>query len=213
MINGSTSLINNLNIKQNGKVVYEGNNLFLTTHVKSLIEYSEDYARSIASGEYFYLDNDNKISDNNFGYVQRLDASKDGNEVTCIIPLNRYSFFKSLETNMLPPSQIQISANLTDDNVLIYKTTGSENGRVVVSKFVLWIPRMIFNSVGLSYVMKNYMIPTSWTYLREMVQTLNNIRHVDSNFRISPSILNPKYVFVFFRESILQTTLSRQFSR
>ena len=35
VINGSTSLINNLNIKQNGKVVYEGNNLFLTTHVKS----------------------------------------------------------------------------------------------------------------------------------------------------------------------------------
>ena len=34
MINGSTSLINNLNIKQNGKVVYDGNNLLLTTHVK-----------------------------------------------------------------------------------------------------------------------------------------------------------------------------------
>ena len=31
VINGSTSLMNNLNIKQNGKVVFEGNNLFLTT--------------------------------------------------------------------------------------------------------------------------------------------------------------------------------------
>ena len=49
----STSLINNLNIKQNGKVVYEGNSVFLTTYIKSLIEYSGDYARSIASGEYF----------------------------------------------------------------------------------------------------------------------------------------------------------------
>ena len=65
MINGFTSLINNINIKQNGTVVYEGNNLFLTTHVKSLIEYSDDYVRSIASGEYFYLDSDNKISDIN----------------------------------------------------------------------------------------------------------------------------------------------------
>ena len=34
-----------------------------------------------------------------------------------------------------------------------------------------------------------------------MVQTLNNIRHDDNNFRISPSILNPKYVFVFFQRS------------
>ena len=53
MINGSTSLINNLNIKQNGKVVFDGNSLFLTTHVKSLIEYSGDYATSIASSEFF----------------------------------------------------------------------------------------------------------------------------------------------------------------
>ena len=47
MVNGSTSLINNLNIKQNCKVFYEGNNLFLNTYVKSLIEFSEDYARSL----------------------------------------------------------------------------------------------------------------------------------------------------------------------
>ena len=39
------------------------------------------------------------------------------------------------------------------------------------------------------------------TYNREMVQALNNIKHVDNNFRISPSILNPKYVFVFFQRS------------
>ena len=52
MINGFTSLINNLTILKNGKVVYEGNSFFLTTYVKSLIEYSGDYARSIASGEY-----------------------------------------------------------------------------------------------------------------------------------------------------------------
>ena len=110
---------------------------------------------------------------------------------------------------MLPPSQIQINATLTDDNVLIYKTAaidrdhpGAEDGRVVVTKFILWIPRMIFNSIGLIYVMKNYMIPTNWTYLREMVQTLNKIKHVDNNFRISPSILDPKYVFVFFKEVI-----------
>ena len=102
---------------------------------------------------------------------------------------------------MLPPSQIQINATLTDDDVLIYKTAGSENGRVVISKFILWISRMIFNSLGLSYVLKNYMIHRSWSYFREMVQTLNDIRHVDNNFRISLSILNPKYVFIFCKKS------------
>ena len=96
--NGSTSLINNLNIKQNWKAVYEGNNLFLTTHVKSLNEYSDDYARSIASGENFYLDVNNAADKDNFGYLQRLNASRSADdnvkEVSCIIPLNRYSFFQ-----------------------------------------------------------------------------------------------------------------------
>ena len=95
---------------------------------------------------------------------------------------------------------------LTDDNILIYITAATENARVVISKFILWIPRMIYNSTGLSYVMKTYMIPTSWTYLREMVQTLNNINHADNNFRIFPSILNPKYVFVFFQRSEIMTS-------
>ena len=61
----------------------------------------------------------NKIRDENYEYEKRLEESKDGKEVSCIIPLNRYSFFKSLDTNMLPPSQIHISATLTDDDVLI----------------------------------------------------------------------------------------------
>ena len=90
MINGSTSLINNLNIKQNGKVVYDGNNLFLTTHVKSLVEYSNDYAQSISTGENFYLDVNSAIDKDNFGYLNRLDATRDDKEVSCIIPLNRY---------------------------------------------------------------------------------------------------------------------------
>ena len=76
---------------------------------------------------FFYLDVNNTIDKENFGYLQRLDAARDEKEVSCIIPLNRYSFFKSLETNKLPPSQIQISATLTDDNVLIYKTNDAEN--------------------------------------------------------------------------------------
>ena len=94
-----------------------------------------------------------------------------------------------------------MSATLTDDNVLIDKTNGSEPGRVVVTKFIQCIPRSLFNSSGLGYVMKDYMVPASWSYLREMVQTSNNIKHDGNNFRISPSILNPKYVFVFFQKS------------
>ena len=86
-------MINNLKILHNGKIVYEGNSLFLTTHVKSLIEYSDEYAKSISTGENFYLDVNGAPDKDNFGFLQRLDASRDNKEVSCIIPVNRYWFF------------------------------------------------------------------------------------------------------------------------
>ena len=42
-------------------------------------------------------------------------------------------------------------------------------GKVVVSKLVLWIPRMVFNLDDLNFVQNNN-TKTEWVYLREMVQ-------------------------------------------
>ena len=62
--------------------------MFLTTHVKSLVEYSDDYAKSIATGEKFYLDVNNAADKDHFGYIQWLDASRNDKEVRCIIDIN-----------------------------------------------------------------------------------------------------------------------------
>ena len=51
--------------------------------------------------------------------------------------LNKFSFFEVLESNLLPPSQIQISPKLTDYATLIYRNNGIDTGKVVVSKLVL----------------------------------------------------------------------------
>lgn len=72
------------------------------------------------------------------------------------ILLNRFYFFDGLEQNMLLPSQIQILLQLSEDNLFIYRA-GSNMGRVVVTKLVLWILRM--SPDGLVYVMENCMIP------------------------------------------------------
>ena len=85
-----------------------------------------------------------------------------------MIPLKKFTFFDGLRTNILPPSQIQLEFGLTLDNNLIYRANGIDARRVVVTKFMLWIPRMIFNSEGLSYAMENH-TKTMWTYHREIV--------------------------------------------
>ena len=59
---------------------------------------------------------------------------------------------------------VRVRIDNQDDNVLIYKHDTAEAGRVVISKFVLWLPRIIFNSIGLNYFMNNYHLLISKLY-------------------------------------------------
>ena len=56
MSTDAASLIADLQVKQNGKTVYDGNNLYRVTNLKILLTMSHDYADSSATSEYFYLD-------------------------------------------------------------------------------------------------------------------------------------------------------------
>ena len=136
---------------------------------------SQDDANSSATSEYFYLDTgDATIKDGgdasyNKGFTIRSALVLAGKIQNSVIPLNKFSFFEVLERNLLPPSQIQISPNLTDDATLIYRNNVVDAGKVVVSKLVFWIPRVLFNSDGFNFVQNNH-TKTEWVYLREMVQ-------------------------------------------
>ena len=55
VINGSHSLIRHMMIKSAGKIVYDTDNLHKVTFVKNLLEYSDDYSRSVAKNSLWYL--------------------------------------------------------------------------------------------------------------------------------------------------------------
>ena len=58
MVNDAASLIANMQVKQNGKNVYDSNNLYRVTNIKkkTLLTMSQDYANTSVTSEYFYLD-------------------------------------------------------------------------------------------------------------------------------------------------------------
>jgi len=58
------------------------------------------------------------------------------------IPLNRFSFFEELEDKLLPPMQLQFNREFNDDDELIHKGADDDDGRVVVKKLILWIPKL-----------------------------------------------------------------------
>ena len=153
MINGSHSLIRHMVIESSGKIVYESDNLHRTTNVKNLLEYSDDYSRSVAKNSFWYLDTDATTANTNTRFearkllTQRIgeggggaNASKSINEM---IPLNRYSFFEKLERSMLPPMQLTIELTLNEDSELIHGAAAADTGRVVVKRLYLWIAKLI----------------------------------------------------------------------
>ena len=106
-----------------------------------------------------------------------------------------------MRTNILPPNQIQLEFGLTHDNNLIYRANGVDPGRVVVTRFMLWIPRMIFNSEGLSYATKNH-TKTMWTYHREMVLESVLSIQLESTFTITAGVKNPNTSLFIYRRQI-----------
>ena len=167
VINGSHSLINHNMIKSAGKIVYDTNNLHKVTFVKNLLEYSDDYSRSVAKDSLWYLDVDNTSADTNAGFQARklLMTSADGLlNVNTIIPLNRYSFFEELEGRILAPMQLEFNITLQNDDELIFKAAGAAAGRVVLDRFLLWVPKMTPKDSLYDKFINTYLVKSNWKY-------------------------------------------------
>ena len=112
MIN-DTSLIAYMQVKQNGKTVYDSNNLYSVTNINNLLMMSQDYANTSATSEYFHLDTgDTTVKDvgnanYNKGFAICSALVLAGKTQNLIIPLNKFSFFEGLERKLLPPSQFR----------------------------------------------------------------------------------------------------------
>ena len=107
-INGSFSLIKSLKLKSAGKNLYEADNIHKGIFIKNLLDFSDDFSRSVAKNQFWYLDSDaTTVTDGNatnLGMRARAFLSHGGNMVQTIIPLNRYSFFEGLSDRLLPPA-------------------------------------------------------------------------------------------------------------
>jgi len=72
VINGSHSFIKHLAIKTGGKIMDDTDNLHTVTFVENLLEYSDDYSRSVAKNSFWYLDTSTAVVDaRNVGFASR----------------------------------------------------------------------------------------------------------------------------------------------
>ena len=101
-INGSHSLIKHLTIRSAGKIIYDTDNLHKVCFVKNLLEYSDDFSRSVAKNSFWYLDTNattaNTIQDLKLGGCKLKRFKNNGGggakNINVIIPLNRFFVFR-----------------------------------------------------------------------------------------------------------------------
>ena len=139
------------------------------------------------------------VANYNKGFAVRKALLGDSATVHCEIPLNRYSFFESLDDKLLPNTKIELNIELESDGNLIWRSNAAGNAdcRVVITRFQLFVPKITFNSKGQELYLKNYLKPYKWTYLNEVVERSNNSQQQTGHFRITNAISKPRHVFVF----------------
>jgi len=150
-INSAFSLVKSMTVRSAGKTVYEADNIHKAIFIKTLLDYSDDYARSVAKSQFWYLDSDatnvTAAAASNSGIRQRGLLSHGGATVETLIPLNRYSFFEELSDKHSAPMQLEFEILLQDDAEMIFQNDATGR-RIVVRRFELWIPKLKLASQG-----------------------------------------------------------------
>ena len=90
----------------------------------------------------------------NKGFALRKALLGNSATVRCEIPLNRYSFFETLEDKLLPNTKIELNIELESDNNLIWRVGGNAC-RVILTRLQLFVPRLTFNSEGQKLYIEN----------------------------------------------------------
>ena len=201
IVNSAFSLIKKLKVKMNGVDVYDCSEANQAKNIKNLLEYSIGYSKSQRTNELFYIDNNRHAEERiaqlnyNSGFAARKLLLNDGATANAEVPLNRYGFFHSLYDELIPNSRIELKIDLESDNNLVWQA--ADNCRVILSKFQLIVPRIVFNAEGKSLYISIYLDTRKWTYLRELAERGDSTRQQTANFRISSAINKPRHVFVF----------------
>ena len=200
IVNGSYSLIHDLDIRLNGKHVYDCNDANHCVNIKNLLEYSPGYAQSTATNEFFYLDTSREPRFQeaavSAGAKKRKALLGTSVVVNTEIPLNRYAFFEALRDELLPSTRLELNLEIESDDNLIWRTGGAAC-RVMITRIELIVPRITFNSEGQSLYMNQFLKPHKWVYLRKNVERSNSSTQRSGNFQITSGISKPRHVFVF----------------
>ena len=96
--------------------------------------------------------------------------------------------------------QLQFNIELNSDDELVHKANAAAAPRVVINKFILWMPRLTPKDSMYDKFVSSFLKETTWKYMREMYN-VSAPTTTSGYFQISSSIDNVKHIFVYLKNS------------
>lgn len=95
----------------------------------------------------------------NEGYLLHKILTDGVNENKISIPLNIYSYFAVFKNNVHPNIKMSILIRLASDNDFIFHLAAAPDSKVLITKFRILCPKLIFNGLGMVMYIENYLKP------------------------------------------------------
>ena len=134
--------------------------------------------------------------------------SHDGETVQTIIPLNQYSFFEGQSDRLLPPMQLEFEITLQDGREMIFQNDGTAR-RIVFRKLELSFPQLQLTGKGKILANENFLQPTQWKYLKEVLHMSSSRRDANGTWLITPGVKSPKHGFVLLQQTRKQNSYTQ----
>ena len=91
--------------------------------------------------------------------------------------------------------QLQFNIELNSDDEMINKAHAVDPARVVINRFILWVPRLTPRDSMYDTFVSSFLKETEWKYMREMYN-VSAPTNTSGFFQISSSIDNVKRFYI-----------------
>ena len=173
------TFIREIQIECNGITAYNNTRANESSNVLSLLKYTKEYAESVGKDNFFYIDKNTGAAEPQTGealYNKEFAIRNIWTDAAAVnkisLPLNMYSYFAAFKNNLHPDIKMSILIRLKNDNNIVFSTNQAPGSKVLITKFRLWSPKIIFNGTGMKLYLENYLKPKKWIYLREHEQII-----------------------------------------
>ena len=218
IINGGFGIIDQITVDFDGVKVLDLEKTNHGLNVKNLTDFSKVYSDEVGPSMFHYPDtavgavsqefttlaltgNAQNIAPTrsttyNEGFTKRKTLLSGGATNNFILPLNRFGFFQSFRDQICPNGKVSFEIRLESDDNVLFRDNAAGEGRYIITKFVLWVPKMTLNPSGQKMFAEKYLKPHTWSYLKERIETAPFTQR-SGKFRITNSIRKPRHVFIW----------------